>query len=89
MTEAIGTTVSIVLIAAVALWQDRRARRAEKRVAELAKLDRGAPVERWYRKVQVPNSDPWYYHVKTSRGDLLLTEEQFTVARVRADGLLR
>lgn len=51
----------------------------------------GAPAVKWHRDLAegLPNgADMWYWRIRVSGGDLLLTEEQMAVARKRADALL-
>lgn len=63
-----------------------RARRAEDACEELrAALMRGATVATWHRPAPIPpGADAFYFHVKTTKGDILLTEEQMAVGLERA-----
>lgn len=68
---------------------EARQRHAETACEELRlALMRGSSVARWQRHDAAPHSDEWYFHVITNNGQLLLTEEQWQVARARADKLL-
>lgn len=90
MSDFLGTIACLVVLAWLALRWHARATRAEQAVEELkAQMMRGASVAKWQRPKPAPGADAWYYHVKTSRGDLLLTQEAFAVARGRADGLFQ
>lgn len=67
-----------------------RAERAENACEELRKVVmKGSSVTRHFRNDNAPNADKWYYHIKTHDGDLLLTIEQFSTARERANLLLK
>lgn len=64
--------------------------KAETACEELRKaLMQGAAVGRWHRSDVVPMADFWYYHVQTTEGPLLLTDEQWQVSRRRAEKLLK
>jgi hypothetical protein len=68
---------------------EERADRAEAACEELRKsLMRGSAVGRWHRPDHKPSADEWYHHVLTAEGPLLLTDEQWQVARQRAAKLL-
>jgi hypothetical protein len=52
---------------------------------------RGCPAVKWHRELAagLPNgADVWYWRIRVAGEDLLLTDEQFTVARARADHLI-
>lgn len=52
---------------------------------------RGAPLVKWHRDLAggLPTgADVWYWRIRISGGDILLTDEQYTVAKQRADFLL-
>ncbi len=50
---------------------------------------RGAPVVKWSRPQPVaPGADAWYWRVRVAGEDLLITDEQFRIARHRAAHLL-
>lgn len=52
---------------------------------------RGAPLVKWHRDLAggLPTgADVWYWRLRISGGDILLTDEQYTVAKQRADFLL-
>ena len=52
---------------------------------------RGAPAVKWHRELAagLPNgADVWYWRIRVAGEDILLTDEQFTVARARADHLI-
>ena len=66
-----------------------RAVRADAACEELRKsLMRGSAVGRWHRPHSAAAPDEWYHHVLTSDGPLLLTDEQWQVARNRARDLI-
>jgi hypothetical protein len=69
-----------------------RARRAEEACEELRQqVMRGAEVARWTWPTDTrrTNADAFYFHVKTTKGDLLLTDEALSAALERATKLLR
>lgn len=52
---------------------------------------RGCPAVKWHRELAagLPNgADVWYWRVRIAGEELLLTDEQFTIARARADHLI-
>lgn len=52
---------------------------------------RGAPLVKWHRDLAAglpTGADVWYWRIRISGGDILLTDEQYTVAKQRADLLL-
>ena len=52
---------------------------------------RGAPLVKWHRDLAAglpTGADVWYWHLRISGGDILLTDEQYEVAKRRADFLL-
>ena len=52
---------------------------------------RGAPLVKWHRDLAAglpTGADVWYWRIRISGGDILLTDEQYTVAKQRADFLL-
>ena len=52
---------------------------------------RGAPLVKWHRDLAAglpTGADVWYWRLRISGGDILLTDEQYTVAKQRADFLL-
>lgn len=52
---------------------------------------RGAPLVKWHRDLAggLPTgADVWYWRIRISGGDILLTDEQYEVAKRRADFLL-
>lgn len=52
---------------------------------------KGAPLVRWHRDLAAglpSGADMWYWRIRTTDGDLLLTDEQLKVAQKRAAGLL-
>ena len=50
---------------------------------------RGAPAVKWTRSYPVPTgADPWYWRVRVAGENLLLTDEQFKIARDRASHLI-
>ena len=53
---------------------------------------RGAPAVKWHRDLAAglpTGADMWYWRVRVAGEDLLLTDEQFKVARERASHLLK
>lgn len=89
--------IALGLLAGAGWWVELRrsaidrAERAESALAELRdRIMRGASVTTWHRRKPVPpRADEFYFHIKTTRGDLLLTEEAMAVALERAEKLLR
>ena len=52
---------------------------------------RGAPAVKWHRDLAAglpTGADVWYWRLRISGGDILLTDEQYEVAKRRADFLL-
>ena len=53
---------------------------------------RGAPAVKWHRDLAAglpTGADVWYWRIRIAGEDLLLTDEQFKVARERASHLLK
>ena len=70
-----------------ALLADSEAYRDEVKTAAL----RGAPLVKWHRNLAAglpTGADVWYWRIRISGGDILLTDEQYDVAKRRADFLL-
>lgn len=68
-----------------------RANRAEFACDTLKdQMMRGATVATWHRPAPIPpGADAFYFHVKTTRGDMLITDEALAVALERGKKLLR
>ena len=71
----------------------REHERAEQAIEHLHAVSdsalRGFPAVQWRRLYPVPEgADAWYWRVRVAGEELLLTDEQYRVARQRADHLL-
>jgi hypothetical protein len=102
MIAALVITLLLAFAAGWAVCNDLKDRRAEREAAKARRAEeaceelrqqvmRGAEVARWTWPTDTrrTNADAFYFHVKTIKGDLLLTDEALSVALERATKLLR
>ena len=104
LLSALAAASVVLSYALYFAYRDAAALRAKLRSTEAALAEseayrdavktaalRGAPLVKWHRDLAegLPTgADVWYWHLRISGGDILLTDEQYEVAKRRADFLL-